>query len=531
MIQRLLVTIMVLLSLTLEAQEVILPPDFRQHNLTEYNSSLLSPVFSSDRNNPQSVALWTRWQWQSIDADPTTLFLNYTRRLNEESTAAAGYFQHNTGSFLMTGGILNYAYTLELKSDAQIAFGLNILGYSKTLADERFQPDPNVGLPPLDDSSSFIMQLAPALRFKINKFSIGISAENLIDYNFSTSEKETQPTMKTYIGMASYAIPISSNAELQPTVYLKTIPEFDNQIGFSALYTTPKYWLQGGYNNFYGFSGGAGGRFFKRLSIGALMEFGADASLDGLDPSIELVTAYKLGSTGEEEPVEAVTEKEQELVPEEQDEDAPTEEIAEPEMTPQEIRAAQRAKKLQEREDAKRLVQQARDSVAAAKETDYRESEAIEQQRLLDSIAAVKREEAIAAREKAQDSVNRIKAKIVPDTTMVKDQVADTVIVKEEVAVQPRKGEKYEETKTVDGLQPGYYLIANVFATKNYFDKFMKTLTAKGLQPKSFFRSKNNLNYVYLERYNTLTEARNAIDNKLGGKYPDQVWIFRVVGK
>ena len=97
----------------LKAQDVVLPSDFRQHNLTEYNSSLLNPAYSLDRNNPSSVALWTRWQWQTFDGDPTSLFLNYTMKLNEVSSGGIGFFQQNTGVFLNTGGALNYAYNIE----------------------------------------------------------------------------------------------------------------------------------------------------------------------------------------------------------------------------------------------------------------------------------------------------------------------------------------------------------------------------------------------------------------------------------
>ncbi|MEO0528168.1 MAG: type IX secretion system membrane protein PorP/SprF, partial [Bacteroidota bacterium] len=110
-------------------QDVELPPDLRQHNLTEYNASLFSPVFSLDRNNPESIALWSRWQWQTIDGDPTTIFLNYTRRLDIQSAIGGGFFQHNTGVFLNTGGVLNYAYALNLKSNAQISFGINLFGF------------------------------------------------------------------------------------------------------------------------------------------------------------------------------------------------------------------------------------------------------------------------------------------------------------------------------------------------------------------------------------------------------------------
>ena len=169
MLKRYLLFFVLIAFSKLQSQELLLPPDFRQHNLTEYNSSLLSPVFALDRNNPQSIAIWSRWQWQSIDGDPTSLFLNYTRRLDTESVAGVAFFQNNTGIFLQTGGALNYAYALELESNAQIAFGLNLFGYVRKLADERFQPNPNIGLPLLAETNDFILRLAPSLRFKLDQ--------------------------------------------------------------------------------------------------------------------------------------------------------------------------------------------------------------------------------------------------------------------------------------------------------------------------------------------------------------------------
>ncbi len=496
MLYRYLVFLFIVSGTTLQSQQVALPPDFRQHNLTEFNSSLLSPVFAMDRNDPESIALWSRWQWQSLDADPTTLFFNYTRRLNVESTAGAGYFQHNTGTFLLTGGVLNYAYALELESEAQIAFGLNLFAFSRKLADDRFRPDPDIGLPALADDSNFILQLAPSLRFKLDRFSVGIVAENLFDYNFTTREKDTAPTKKTYIGLASYHFPISflgsSSTFLQPTVYLKTMPDFDNQIGITTLLSAPRFWVQAGYNNFYGVSGGVGGRFFKRLSLGALVEYDTDPLLEGMDPSFEIITAYSFGQKDGRKKIIGfeVDEGVEELKPADQitDEEQPD-------------AAAEQEEALAE--NRRNELQKAADSVAAVK---AREA-ALAEQVKLDSIATVQREAALeAARKAALDSIAR-----------------------EEVAVKPQAGEKYEETRSEDGLEPGYYLIANVFGTKKYFDGFMKTLTDKGLQPKSFYRTVNKYNYVYLERYDTIEEARRARESKFNGRYPDNTWIFRVV--
>ena len=94
--------------------------------------------------------------------------------------------------------------------------------------------------------------------------------------------------------------------------------------------------------------------------------------------------------------------------------------------------------------------------------------------------------------------------------------------------VVPQKGEKYQEVTGEEGLEPGFYLIANVFGTKRYYDMFMQQLAENGLEPKSFYRAANKWNYVYLERYNSIGEARKAWDSQFGGRYKEDLWIFRV---
>ena len=89
--------------------------------------------------------------------------------------------------------------------------------------------------------------------------------------------------------------------------------------------------------------------------------------------------------------------------------------------------------------------------------------------------------------------------------------------------------ERYEEGNKEDGLLPGYYLIANVFELKKNYEKFTKSLSKKGLEPKYFFRNFNQYHYVYLERFNSWQEALNARDSNFNGKYLDETWIFRVL--
>ena len=542
--------------LGLKAQEVVLPGDFRQQNLTEYNSSLINPAYSLGRNNPSSVALWARWQWQTYDADPTSLFLNYTNKLNEVSAAGVGFFQHNTGIFLNTGAALNYAYNIELSEKVFLGVGLNLFAFQQKLADERFfVPNPIQTSIPND----FIVQMAPGINLSIDRFNLGLVSENLFDYNFSTNERNSSPDERMFLALASFDFPISilstdDSSILRPSIYYKTIPGLDNQVGLTSLLTTNKYWAQAGYNSFYGFSGGAGGRFFKRLSIGALIEIGTSSDLKGQDPSFELVTSYKLGKL--ETPEEKLKEQliaEEEKLKEESIIAKPEEVVVSQELTKEEEMAIKREAKKQERlaliesnrindsiveasrladlavKDSKRDIRKKRDSIANAKaEQALAASMALQQQRIQDSIATVIRKEAEAValvQKKKLDSIAQSEALLAEAEKQKVEFAARNEVVK------PKAGEKYEEVTKEGSLSPGYYLIANVFGTKKYLDAFLVDMKKKGIDAKSFYRDLNNYNYVYLAKYNSIKEAREARDSNLGGKYKEKIWIFRVTGE
>ena len=530
--------------LGLKAQEVVLPTDFRQQNLTEYNGSIVNPAYSLDRNNPSSIAFWSRWQWQTYDGDPTSLFLNYTARLNDVSAAGIGFFQHNTGIFLNTGANLNYAYNIALGEDIFLGVGLNVFAFQQKLADDRFFV-PN----PIQTSAEndFILQMAPGINLSIDRFNIGLTSENLFDYNFTTNERNTSPDDRMFQALVSYDFPVSvlssdDGSVFRPVLYYKTIPGLDNQIGLITLLTTNKYWAQAGYNSFYGFSGGIGGRFFKRLSFGALVEVGTSSDLKGQDPTFELVSSFKLGK--QQTPAE---ELEEQLIAEEKNKEEllgqqEEIEVASTELTKAEKLALKRESKKQERlalienkrlkdsiqnasrqsdlavKQSKRDIKRKRDSLENAKaEQALAEAKALQQQRQKDSIAAVMKREAEAvalAQQRRQDSIAESKA----------------LAMRNEV-VEVKAGEKYEEVTKEGSLEPGYYLIANVFGTKKYLDAFLADMKKRGINAKSFFREKNKYNYVYLAKFDFIKDARQARDSKLNGKYTDKIWIFRVTGE
>ncbi|NVN18430.1 type IX secretion system membrane protein PorP/SprF [Muricauda sp. HICW] len=455
-------------------QEPVLPSDFRQHSLTQFNASLFNPTYALDWNNPNSFSVWTRWQWQTIDEDPTTIFANYTHQLNASSVASAGFLQHNTGVFLYTGGNLNFAQAFELGDDIRLMAGLNIFAFQQSVADEQFFQGDELDPVFLEDYEAFRVQFSPGLRLVVNQFSIGVALENAVGFNVS-GNSENMDSFQSVTGTLSNDFPIAiskglGNSFVRPVLYIKTIPNGDAQYGLNGLFSTSKFWVQGGYNNFYGPSGGLGITISKAFSIGGLMEFGTDSSLSEEESTIEIVASYQFGRTRSRE-----KEKENE-------ESNRLEEDIE----------KQRLDKEQRELEARRRIEREKDSLAEVKRIKeqlelQQEKERLELQRKKDSIAQLQHQKVVV-----------------------------------------QANERYEEVENEDGLQPGFYLIANVYGTKKYFDNFMKTLREKGLEPKSFYRSFNKYNYVYLERYDTMEEARKARDSKFFGKYDEELWIFRV---
>ena len=475
-----LVCLFVIISTSLTwGQEPTLPSDFRQHSLTQFNASLLNPTYALDWSNPNSLSVWTRWQWQSIDGDPSTIFANYTHQLNPASVASVGFLQHNTGVFLYTGGNLTFAQTFQLDDEIQLMAGLNVFAFQQTVADEQFVEGDGLDPVALEDFEGFKVQFTPGLRLMVNRFSVGLALENAVGFNVSGSNGQNMDSFQSVTGTVSHDFPLMISEGLgdsfvRPVVYVKSVPNGDTQFGLNGLFSTSKFWVQGGYNSFYGASGGLGITLAKSFSLGGLMEFATDNALSEEDATFEIVASYHFGKT-----------KTKEVQPEEPQEALP-EETVEEEPNPLEEEIEQQRLEQERRElEARRQLERVKDSLAEVQ----RQWELMEQQRKKDSLEQLQRQQ-----------------------------------------VEVRPNERYEEVENEEGLEPGFYLIANVYGTQRYFENFMKTLQEKGLEPKSFYRSVNKYNYVYLERYNTMDEARKARDSKFFGKYAEKTWIFRVKG-
>lgn len=132
-----------------------------------------------------------------------------------------------------------------------------------------------------------------------------------------------------------------------------------------------------------------------------------------------------------------------------------------------------------------------------------------------------------------EEPVEIVEVETLEKTLKEKPQVTETINTPKTEASKPKKKsglERIESLKSINipNLEKGYYLVTNVFSVKENADNWMKTLEAKGHNPKSYINPKNNWNYIYLDNNvdaNTIYQKQKVL-SKLD--YFQDIWILKI---
>lgn len=81
---------------------------------------------------------------------------------------------------------------------------------------------------------------------------------------------------------------------------------------------------------------------------------------------------------------------------------------------------------------------------------------------------------------------------------------------------------------SVDNLEKGYYIVANVFEKPYNATNFIKYLKDRGINANFFINKANNYRYVYISKTDDEKEAINLYLSKVNNTYQEQIWILSV---
>ncbi len=265
-------------------------------NSLTFNRFLVNPTFSFVREQNKFINITNKRELLQIDDAPQTYVFGYSGRFAENVGAGISVFQETNGVLTTFGGILNLAYNVRFEEESNLTFGINIGAYKSGINGDKVIT--NFNEPLLNTiPSNFLITVNPALNYGTGYIDFGVSLNNIVTYNFTTSaliEDNPEQGIQGHLMYTGYTGGYGFFGESKFTALGRA--EFfknDNIYSASMMLTVPKgVWAQAGYNTTYGASAGLGINITSQIAIEYNYER-AFSGLSNLGAAHEITLAYK----------------------------------------------------------------------------------------------------------------------------------------------------------------------------------------------------------------------------------------------
>jgi type IX secretion system PorP/SprF family membrane protein len=563
----LLISILAIGPVRAQEEEPLLPYKVAPQNLLKFNRFLINPTFSTVQEDKSYINFFHRNQSVQFNNNDQTYFVSYSGRIGDRNGLGLSIYSQKKGLVSNVGALANYAYGVKLSDKSNFTFGANLAYYNTGY--NRNEANPIDPLDPLlnGTNDSNVLSFQPGFNLSYGRFDFGAFAENLLDYNLKTNKQLTDFSNKTYSGHLQYTHPFENGAGIMEGARLMPLarvrlnaqdgPTLESQSGLTygggLILDLPKLgWVQGGYDNYYGASAGAGFNLNKRLSLGYNMEKGFGTDFNNLGVTHEISFAYSFTPNLTEDRV-MLEDYEDELVNNEElyaDDLATNEEIeklktklAENDAIIAELMFRQDSLEMNRQKDLERRFNMVMKMVRNETNGQRPDLEKKAEQMFLGD----QERPAFAAHNSSADgyipnSTNNVVQQVgtrpssnidrQQTTSKQRDAVTTTARNTKQddhiVQTDQKQNIKSRKFRDLEGVADGYYVVANVYKGGHYMDKFLNKLSDQGLNPDYIDNPNNGLKYVYLERYDTWDEALAAYQSNMNGSYGGDLWVMNV---
>ena len=500
-------------------------------NLLKFNRFLINPTFSTVREDKSYINFFHRSQSAYFQDNFQNYFLSYSGRINDRTGLGISVYNQQEGLVSNIGLLTNYAYGVRLSQKSNLTFGFNIPYYRSSFDENRAvtnEDDPM--LSSLSENS--IIAFQPGLNVSYGNFDIGVFAENLFDFNMKTGETLTTFKEKSFSGHLQYtsnfkyANGVFEEGRIMPIARIRKIGQEDLVFGGGVILDLPRIgWLQAGYDSYYGGSAGAGFNINKRLSLGYNFEKGFSQDIENFGVTHEISVAYNF--------IPNLTE---DMVQQDSEEQKDTDWL--------DVKRRIKKNKNPLYLEIDKLRKLNRANYAVINELIYK-VDSLENQinsemerrfelavrntrRELDEMkSAMGYEKPALVAQNQNTAPHRLSESI----KMQMEKNLDSLKRLSQMSLAPNQ--KVDETILLGnlvGIPEGHYVIANVFETREYLEKFLAALEEKGIEAGYFTNPINGLNYVYLAHYEDKDrkEDLEEIKSDFRSKYGNELWIMSV---
>lgn len=573
------ICLLALTRLSAQEEDPYLTYDVPSQNLLKFNRFLINPTFSTVREDKSYFNLLHRNQSSTFQDNNQTYFLSYSGRMNDRTGLGLSLYSQQSGVLTNYGVLANYAYGVKLSDKSNFTFGANV-SYYKTGVD-RTRISTVEGEDPflngLQDSN--LLSFQPGFNLSYGKFDFGVFAENLFDYNLRTNESITEFGDKTFSAHLQYTHQfengegVMEEARLMPLMRVKKagqkyrVADKDLILGGSLILDLPKLgWVQAGYDTYYGAAAGIGFNLSKRLSLGYTMEKGLSNNFDNFGVTHEISFAYSITPNLTEDRV--LLEDTDDLV-KNNDLLEDTEELT---SKDEEIESLRKA--LTENNEVIAELMFRQDSIEASRNSDLErrfemvmqmvrretngEKPSVEERAkkmyLLNNVIDKDATEIASNSPKTSKTQNKIIDKEPlnldnkkpisikkSNNTVAITNTNSRAVATNKTANKPTEQKvdafakiakknniKSRKFTNLEGVDDGFYIVANVYKSTHYMNKFIDDLRDKGIEADYFENKKNGLKYVYLKQHNSWNDALSSYKSKVNSEYNGEMWIMNV---
>jgi type IX secretion system PorP/SprF family membrane protein len=265
-------------------------------NSLKFNKYAINPTFSFVREQNKYISFSNKREWVQFNDAPQTYLFSYAGRFRENTGIAVSVFQQNHGVLTTFGGVVNYAYNAVFDRDSNLTFGMNVGFYRSGLNEGKVVtnfPDPSLENFP----SNTLLTINPGINYGTAFFDFGVSVNNLVTYNFKTSElleDNPEQSVQAHIMYTGYMNTRGFFDESKFSTLVRSEFKKDKTVlSGIAMLTVPKgIWAQAGYNTLYGLSAGIGLNISQQIALEYNYEK-AIGDLSSFGNSHEITLAYK----------------------------------------------------------------------------------------------------------------------------------------------------------------------------------------------------------------------------------------------
>ena len=268
-------------------------------NSLKFNRHIVNPTFSFVREQNKYISFNNKREWAQFDDAPQTYLFGYSGRFRENIGAGVSLFQQNYGVLTTFGGVLNFAYNAVLNRDSNLTFGMN-LGFYKSGINEGSVitnfPDSSLDNFP----SNSIITINPGINYGTDFLDFGVSINNLVSYNLTTSNMIEDKPEQGVQGHVMYTGYLNSRGFFDESRFSGLVrSEFQKDqtvISGIVMLMVPKgIWGQAGYNTLYGLSAGVGLNITSQIAIEYNYEK-AMGDLSSFGNSHDITVAFKFNN-------------------------------------------------------------------------------------------------------------------------------------------------------------------------------------------------------------------------------------------